>query len=1148
MDEFREAKQYWLEALKNEPPQCRLPEDLPGAAAEESTDWTFLWDEELSSAVLARCRGNHLALFTLLLATLGIVVSRYGNDWDLALAAPVYNPGNRRFNRLIPFRIAVDPESSFKHHVAAVKTIVEQGYKNEHFPMVELAPDSAHPLASVAAVVALENIHGPELEWRDDSLPAGTVTIACRHKEDCVEGMIRYPKARFEEDTIRRVADSWRHVLTEALEAADKSLMAIDVMSSADRRRLLDMFSTPDSGSSTPEQTVTRMFELAASRRGEAVAVSSTIDMMNIYDELRPEQIPIDIDYRQLNSRANRLAALLRRHGVGPDSIVAMWLRHPLETVVAIWGVLKSGAAYLPLDTGYPTALTAYILNDSAAAVIVSEPDLVHDLPPQSADRTVLMVDAWAEGLEDTNPQPLHQPGDLAYAIYTSGTTGKPKGVLVEHRAIANYAQWRLRDYQYTDREVTLQLLPYSFDGFCSNFYCGLLCGGRLVMTPEDKRLDIGYIHSSIRRLGVTNTSLVPGVFRLLLEGADEGDLDSLRMVVLAGERSDSGLLEKSRRLAPNAQLVNEYGPTEATVAAAANKELSLSATDVIGVPIDNTSIVIMDENRQLQPMKAPGELCVSGAGVARGYLNQPELTARRFEHNPLAEGQKLYRSGDVAQYLPNGSIRLAGRLDYQVKIRGYRIETAAVQTALKGLDGVEDAVVVCWNDGGDAALVGYVVPAGQKPLEDCDPALLKTQLAEVLPNYMIPTFIIPLGNIPLTPNGKPDHRALPQPGQSLSADMTPPRDSVEETLAKIWAEILGVEASNIGIDQSFFDIGGHSLKAAVLESMINKRFQVFLPLADIFQIPTIRELAAAIAERGVSPSPLDDGDDNLSLLRDGDGADLFVIHDGSGGLEAYLPLCRCLDPSIRCWGIRADRRDSVAPFTADLEELAQTYADIIIKAVPKGPLSLTGWSAGGSIAFAVAHCLESRGRDVAMLGLLDAPAPHEGAATQALTLETEWEWVTTLIPQLREEPSLSSAQRVEDLWDRVLDCLQKLHITMEDIETMIRRRRNLALPASALKTSDTLLRFMNNGRSYVSARDRYTPPGPLNGEVVLFKANRAADDFKLEWNRYARRGLQVQEVDGDHFSLMVMPEVEGLAKTFSLAMDRCGNLGKGGE
>lgn len=1133
LDEFKDAKLYWLDALRGELPKCRLPEDTPTAPAEPMGDVCFKWDARLSAAMFSRCRENHLALFTLLLAALGIVVSRYCNEADVMLAAPVYNPGNRRFNRLLPFRVPVDPDIPFKQHLAAVKNIVEQSYKNEHFPMAELNVDGDDPLACAGVTLVLENIHASESELSD-------VSFVCRLEEGVISGIAHYPRQRFEEDTIVRVMDCWRHVMATAVAESEKSVRHIDVMDEPERRRLLELFTKKTRGDSAQGPSVTRMFAEVAGRRDNAVAVCSTIDMMNIYDELRPEQIPIEISYRDLNRRANRLACLLRRHGAGPETMVALWLRHPLETVVAILGVLKAGAAYLPLDTGYPTAITDYILKDSAAGIIVTEPDLQQDLPPVAGNRTIIRVDAWAEGLEDSEPPNLASPGDLAYAIYTSGTTGRPKGVLVERRAIANYAQWRLRDYEFSDRDVTLQLLPYSFDGFCSNFYCGLLCGGRLVMIPGDKRLDIGYIVTSIRQWGVTNTSLVPGVFRLLLDGAGDGDLASLRMVVLAGERSEGGLLEKSRRMAPNARLFNEYGPTETTVAATANPDLSATASDVIGGPIDNTSIFIVDERQQLQPMKAPGELCVAGAGLARGYLNQPELTAQRFVRNPYGDG-RLYRSGDVAQCLPGGSIRLAGRLDLQVKVRGYRIETAAVQSALNALDQVKNALVTTWNDhNGDAALVGYVVPAGPETPEGFDPALVKNRLAEVLPDYMIPTFIIPLSEIPLTANGKPDRGALPQPGQAVPLKKTAPRNSVEQALAEIWAGILGIEAAAIGIDQSFFDIGGHSLKAAVLESMISKRFQVFLPLARLFETPTIRELGAAIAEQGVSTVGLEADCDNLSLLRDGNGANLFVIHDGSGELEAYLPLCGRLKPSVRCWGVRADRRDSVAPFNVDLEELARRYADILMQTLPDGPFYLAGWSAGGTIAFAVAHRLEACGRQVAMLGLLDAPAPHEGANAQPLTVASEQQWLGSLLPQLNKPLDLERASSVEELWNQTLERISQLGITVEDLAAMIRQRRHLVIPSAALASVETLLRYLNNGRSYVAARDRYTPPDPLRAAVVLLKADRAGDDFKFEWNRYAHQGLQVEEVAGDHFSFLTEPDVERLADVFDRAMERC--------
>ncbi|MDQ1354076.1 MAG: hypothetical protein QG657_4385, partial [Acidobacteriota bacterium] len=453
----------------------------------------------------------------------------------------------------------------------------------------------------------------------------------------------------------------------------------------------------------------------------------------------------------------------------------------------------------------------------------------------------------------------VHHSSQLAYIIYTSGSTGKSKGVMVEHRGVVNYAVWRIAAYGFTPDDVTLQMLSYCFDGFGSNFYSSLLSGGRLVVVPDSRRLDYFYINQTIKEKKVTNTSLTPGIYEGLLDSVLGDDLQTLRFVVFGGDKSKPGLIEKSKAIASHVSIINEYGPTETTIAAAFNLNFDFDPanTSVIGKPPDNTRLYIYDPNLHPVPINIGGELYISGVGVARGYLNNPELTANKFidfhQSSIINHHSKLYRTGDLARWLPDGNIEFLGRIDNQVKIRGFRVELGEIENVLLKHGRIKDTVVVLKTDEtGDKSLIGYFV--SDMELSDAE---LSEYLLKTLPGYMIPSGFVQLGKIPLTSTGKVDRGALPKPGLKVGENYTAPRNEIEKTLVQLWAEILGrgpLHSSqlqtSIGIADDFFQLGGHSLKATILVSKIHKAFDVIVPLTEIFKTPRIKELARYIKEK----------------------------------------------------------------------------------------------------------------------------------------------------------------------------------------------------------------------------------------------------------------------------------------------------------
>ncbi|MCP4150445.1 MAG: AMP-binding protein, partial [bacterium] len=429
----------------------------------------------------------------------------------------------------------------------------------------------------------------------------------------------------------------------------------------------------------------------------------------------------------------------------------------------------------------------------------------------------------------------------------TSGTTGKPKGTLVRQEGIVNYSNWRLENYGFDEMDRTLQLLSFAFDGFCSNFYSSLLSGGTLYMNPDSRKFDFRYICDTIRLKGITNTSFVPGMYRALLQNAGKNDLLSLRFIVLAGEKAEAALIKESGQKAPHVELINEYGPTEATVTALSVKGIQENGTALVGSPINNVKVYILDAAMDPVPDNVPGEIWIAGAGVARGYLNRQELHREKFRANPFSPDQTIYRTGDQVKRLTGGKIEFIGRIDNQVKIRGYRIEPGEIEKQITQHKQIENTVVLPkTTENTDPLLCAYIVTTNG---DTVDTAELRDYLSWKLPDYMVPTIFVHLPKIPLTPNGKIDKRKLPEPEIKMKDQYVAPRNQTEEILTQIWTEVLKIKKEKIGIYDNFFELGGHSLMATILAAQIHKAFNVNIKLVKMFELSTISQLAQYITK-----------------------------------------------------------------------------------------------------------------------------------------------------------------------------------------------------------------------------------------------------------------------------------------------------------
>ncbi|MEV8638677.1 amino acid adenylation domain-containing protein, partial [Streptosporangium sp. NPDC051023] len=696
--------------------------------------------------------------------------------------------------------------------------------------------------------------------------------------------------------------------------------------------------------------------------------------------------------------------------GAGPEGVVGVALPRSEHLVVALLAVLKAGAAYLPIDPDYPPSRVEYLLRDARPVLVLATEQVEQESSGPDGDLDVPV-----------------SVGNPAYLIYTSGSTGQPKGVMVSHRAIVNRLRWMQEEYGLGAEDRVVQKTPASFDVSVWEFFWPLIAGATLVMAKPGGHRDPVYLAELITANEVTVAHFVPSMLAVFLAQPQAAGCASLRQVFSSGEVLP---IEVARRFADTfgtAELHNLYGPTEAAVDVTYfHYDRDADATSVpIGRPIANTRLYVLDDWLRPVPPGVTAELYLAGAGLARGYRNRPGLTAERFVACPYGEpGALMYRTGDLVKWTRDGLVEFVGRVDDQVKIRGFRIELGEVEAAVATHPLVRQAVVTVREDRpGDPRLVSYVVPA--TPDDTPAPRTLSTHVAAVLPEYMIPSAFVILDTLPLTPNGKLDRRALPAPVFEGESGGRGPRTPREEILCGLFAEVLGV--AQVGIDDSFFDLGGHSLSATRLISRIRSTLGIDLSLRELFHAPTVAGVADLLDGEGQGATR--SVDILLPLRTRGSRPPLFCVHPITGLSWCYAGLLHHLSPDLPVYGVqsRGLGGDSAPP--ASLTELVDDYLAHLRLVQPTGPYHLLGWSIGGNIAHAMASRLQELGEQVALLALLDAYPPDGSWRPEELSDEEARAWMAELMhregpgrleldPELLDELA-SAAKRNLDLVHR---------------------------------------------------------------------------------------------------------------------------------
>jgi amino acid adenylation domain-containing protein len=1129
---------YWKRQLHDAPMVLELPADHPRPAMQSFRGATqsCILPITLAEKLTTLSRREGATLFMTLLAAFQTLLYRYTGQDDIIVGSPIAGRNQVETEELIGFfvntlvlRTDLSGNPSFRELVGRVRELALEAYTHQDLPFEKLIEAlqpsrdlSRSPLFQVMFVLQnapMGKLELPGLTLTPLDIESVTakfdLTLFMRETAQGLQATMEYSTDLFDATTITRMLGHFQTLLEGIVADPNRRLSELPFLTEAEVRQVLVEWNRTKAD--YPQDVcVHELFEAQVECTPDAVAL--------VFEDQQ-------LTYRELNCRANHLAHSLRTRGVGPEVPVGICMERSLEMVVGLLGILKAGGAYVPLDPAYPQERVAFMLADTQATVLLSQKRLAARLP---AHRTqVVAVDAEWERMtqhDEENMTSGTTADNCAYVIYTSGSTGKPKGVAIEHQSVTTLLYWARDMFPSADLAGVLASTSICFDLSVFELFTPLSWGGTVILAK-----DALHLPTLPGAKDVTLLNTVPSAMAELLRMG--GVPASVRTVNLAGEALQHNLVQQIYTQTATERVLNLYGPSEdTTYSTVALLGRGANGSPSIGRPIANTQVYLLDRHLQPVPIGVPGEIYLGGHGLARGYLHRPELTAEQFMPHPFSDepGARLYKTGDLARYLPDGNLQFLGRVDHQVKLRGFRIEPGEIEAVLGQHPAVRQAVVLTREDTpGDTRLVAYVVPQQEPPPTS---SALRSFLQQKLPGYMVPSAFVLVNALPLTPNGKLDRRALSAPEQTRSQPQDTcmaPQDALELQLTKIWEKVLGI--TPIGVRENFFELGGHSLLAVRLFAQIKKAFGRQLPLATLFQAPTVEQLAGMLRQEGWSApwSCL------VAIQPGGSKPPFFCIHgsDGHVGLS-YYELARHLGSDHPVYGLQALGLDGdTAPLTR-FEDMAAHYLTEIRSLQPEGPYFLGGACFGGILALEVAQQLHAQGQQVALLVLFDASprayAPSRAATASPVALGVYLTRKLTF--HLRELRLLAPQDRHAYVQLRVRYLTMIVKQSLWERLYAYYRRHGSPLPR-ALRH----MQFMQE-----KALADYVPQ-PYAGPILLFASGaqvRWVHDAQLGWSRLANGGLEVHILPCYHENTLREPHVRVVAEHLRAALREHTDLG----
>jgi amino acid adenylation domain-containing protein len=1090
-EQYRIDRSYWHASLKNAPETPRYyGVDASRTTVEERIVLSL--DVPTSAAISSLARSlatpsmsEHAAAANLFNAVFAAYLSRVGGGERISVGVTFHNRRSeidRRtiglFMEVLPLALCVQPHDSLIGLMRQVAECAAEALKHRLY--------SVGHSARAPAFSALFNYMGPSaplaerLEVRRFHAGHGSdaisLSIAPRGKTYDLWFDVNADVAT--SSSAQRLAQHLRTLLSAAVRDPARPLTQLSLLAPLETRDLLaasrgPMLAFPSHGASHAE------FEARARSTPDAIALAMGSTR---------------VTYAELNRSANRLAHTLRDLGAERGKRVGICLERSPEMVIAMLAVLKSGAAYVPLDPAYPQTRLGKMLQDADVSVLVTTERIFAELPPHTASPLYIDRETAAAYAAVHNPDISIVAQDIAYVMYTSGSSGAPKGVCVTHGNVSNHLAWRRSYFAVDPSDRFLQTASLSFDDSVWEVLEPLSAGASLVLPRPRFEYDSAYLVRLMIEARITVACFVPSLLRAVLEEADIAHCGSLRRLEIGGEALPVSLQRRALERLPGAACHNGYGTTEATIVSLDWKcaDLPGQSTVPIGRPIANTQAYILDPQRQLVPPGVPGEICVGGAGVACGYLNRPELTAERFVDDEFGgvTGAKLYLTGDLGRMRADGVFEFAGRADDQIKIRGVRVELGDIEAAILEHPEVRSTAVVCEEAHSGARLIAYVVPRDSSQLSN---AQLRAFVRDRVPAALVPNRFETIAELPLTPSGKLDRRALPAvTGAEEQNNYTAPRTELEIRLVRLWEEVLQVR--RIGTGDDFFALGGHSLAAVQIAVTLEKLLARSLSPGLLFEAPTIAMLSSRLS------APIEARGALVQLAQGGPGAPLFLVHHVSGDITAYRDLAPHLGGGRPIYGVRAPELDSNDKPSARVEDMASRYVREIRTIQPHGPYLIGGHSAGAHIAFEMAQQLHSAGEPIALLAILEADArTRRGRRT----------WLDLARLQVDSLRSLPARQRLAYL--------------RRSFAKLTGRLGRAVGASPAAKAGDG--EAMNAVWAAVESAVREYSPQSYPGSVILFRATdrRVTGTYSrtLGWEQLALGGIRVIDVPGTHSTVL---------------------------
>ncbi|MGB3531924.1 MAG: amino acid adenylation domain-containing protein [Microcoleaceae cyanobacterium] len=1121
---------YWQQLLGDDLPVLELPSrcSRPAIRTYNGAAIKCILNPQQSQSIRQLAKQQKVTLKQLLLAAFKVLIYRYTGEEDLLIglwqnrdSQPEFKGVIGNFANLTVIRDSISGKIQFTDFLTQVSQTVNEvnNYKNYPFSRViqklKLNNLTHPPICQVAFSYQQREqlFQAKELQLEHDYIPQQKVDFDISLDIQDIANELwlnfKYNSDILDTETVTKMAEHFQNLLTAIVKNPQTSVGKLSLLNESEQQQILIDWNNTQTDYDL-SRCLHQLFEQQVDQTPTEVSV--------IFEGKK-------LTYQELNKKANKLAHYLIKLGVKPETLVGICVERSLEMVIGLLAIQKAGGAYVPIDPTYPNDRIAYLLENSQVPILLTQNHIKKSLPEYQGNLVFLDND-WQTIAAESNENPVIEinSDNLIYIIYTSGSTGKPKGTMNTHKGVVNRILWMQDEYQLTSTDKVLQKTPFSFDVSGWEFWWPLITGARLIVAKPEGHKDPNYLVKLINDKQITTLHFVPSMLQIFLENPEVKSCQSLRQVFCSGEALSIALQERFFTLL-NAELHNLYGPTEAAIDVTFwHCQPGIQHSTVpIGRPVANTQMYILNSDLQPVPIGVAGELYIGGVQLARGYLYRPELTAERFINNPFVNdfnSKFLYKTGDLARYLPDGNIEYLGRLDNQVKIRGNRIELGEIESVLNSHNAIDESIVLAKEyTPGDKRLVAYLLTQEKQPSITEIREFLNTQL----PDYMIPSAYVFLSELPLTPNGKVNRKALPEPDFSTvntSNNFVEPRDTIEQQLAEIWSSILQVNP--VGIKDNFFELGGHSLLAISLMSKIQQQFNQQLPLSTLFTNRTIEDLANLIKqENQVNSSSL------VPIQTQGNKSPFFCVHPAGGHVLCYLDLSNHIGNNQPFYGLQAQGFNPGEQVFTNVEEMARFYVNTIQEFQPQGPYQIGGWSFGGVVAFEIAQQLLEKGQEVSLLALLDP-------------------WVPILLDANKQIDNLYLSGALSRYFggifgtdNLVTDEELKALPPEEKIEFIIDKAEKLGLfpPEDSREKNrrfvDVLVGTLKATYGY---KRRYYP-----GKVTVFRPQERhlhASDPQLVWvELYAvldAADIELVNISGSHYSMMKSPHLEILAKSLN--------------